>query len=156
MTGSISLRNSMPWKIEARGKTFEPGMKTLIPPFSLGYKKRVYSPNRILYPLKRVDWDPKARRNPENRGNSKLHQNFLGRSSGHNSQRDKEDKGKIWAVCHTSSGGWTWGEESCAWSPWRANKASYTFWVVIPCKPEIRIAGRDGSGGQNMCGEWSL
>src|SRR3990170_5392812 len=49
-----------PWKIEARGKTFEPAMKTLISPFSLSYKKRVYSSNRILYPLKRADFDPKG------------------------------------------------------------------------------------------------
>ncbi len=60
-----------PWKIEARGKSFEPTMKSLIPPFSIAYKKRVYSPNRILYPLKRVDWDPKGERNPQNRGISK-------------------------------------------------------------------------------------
>ena len=46
-------------------------MKTLIPPLSLGYKKRVYSPNRVLYPLKRVDWDPDGERNPQNRGISK-------------------------------------------------------------------------------------
>ncbi len=59
-----------PWKIEARGQVFEPTMKTLLPPFSLAYKKRVYSPNRILYPLKRVDWDPEGERNPENRGTS--------------------------------------------------------------------------------------
>ncbi len=59
-----------PWKIEAHGKTFEPAMKALIPPFSLAYKKRVYSPNRIPYPLKRVDWNPKDERNPQNRGNS--------------------------------------------------------------------------------------
>lgn len=61
-----------PWKIEACGKTFEPTMKSLLPPFSLVYKKRVYSPNRILYPLKRVDWDPKGDRNPQNRGKSKF------------------------------------------------------------------------------------
>jgi len=61
-----------PWKIRARGKVFEPGMKTLLPPFSLAYKKRVYSPNRILYPLKRVDWDPHGDRNPRNRGKSKF------------------------------------------------------------------------------------
>ncbi len=60
-----------PWKIEARGKTFEPTMKSLIPPLTLGYKKRVQSPNRILYPLKRVDWDPNGERNPQNRGASK-------------------------------------------------------------------------------------
>jgi len=59
-----------PWKIEARGQVFEPTMKTLLPPFSLAYKKRVYSPNRILYPLKRVDWDPEGERNVENRGKS--------------------------------------------------------------------------------------
>lgn len=58
------------WKFEARGKTFEPTMKTLTPPFDLAYKKRVYSPNRILYPLKRVDWDPNGERNTQNRGKS--------------------------------------------------------------------------------------
>jgi len=61
-----------PWKFEARGKVFEPGLKTFIPPFGLAYKKRVYSPSRILYPLKRVDFDPNGKRNPQNRGNSKF------------------------------------------------------------------------------------
>ena len=41
------------------------------PPFSLVYKKRAYSTNRILHPLKRVDWDPNGERHPENRGKSK-------------------------------------------------------------------------------------
>ncbi len=60
-----------PWKIEARGKVFEPTSKSLLAPFGLGYKKRIYSPNRILYPLRRVDWDPDGERNPQNRGISK-------------------------------------------------------------------------------------
>ncbi|MBN2063124.1 MAG: molybdopterin-dependent oxidoreductase [Deltaproteobacteria bacterium] len=60
-----------PWKMEAHGRVFEPGMKTLPPTFGLAYKKRVYSPNRILYPLKRVDWDPAGERNTESRGKSK-------------------------------------------------------------------------------------
>ena len=59
------------WKIEARGKTFEPGKKVVLSPLSYGYKKRVYSKNRILYPMKRVDWDPHGDRNPQNRGKSK-------------------------------------------------------------------------------------
>jgi anaerobic selenocysteine-containing dehydrogenase len=61
-----------PWQITARGLTFTPGTKTLLPPFSLAYKKRVYSPNRILYPLKRIDWDPAGNRNPQNRGKSRF------------------------------------------------------------------------------------
>jgi anaerobic selenocysteine-containing dehydrogenase len=59
------------WKMEARGKPFEPGMKALPGTYSLAYKKRVYSPNRVLYPLKRVDWNPDGERNPQNRGKSK-------------------------------------------------------------------------------------
>ncbi|MBN1177011.1 MAG: molybdopterin-dependent oxidoreductase, partial [Dehalococcoidales bacterium] len=60
-----------PWKLEARGRTFEPPLKTTVPPHGIAYKKRVYSPNRILYPLKRVDWNPEGERNVRNRGVSK-------------------------------------------------------------------------------------
>jgi molybdopterin guanine dinucleotide-containing S/N-oxide reductase-like protein len=60
-----------PWKMEARGQVFEPTMRTLLPPYSLAYKNRVYSPNRTMYPLKRVDWDPNGERNPQNRGKSR-------------------------------------------------------------------------------------
>ncbi len=59
-----------PWKIKAKGKVFEPPLKSTIGPFGLCYKKSIYSPNRILYPLKRVDWDPEGERNPQNRGKS--------------------------------------------------------------------------------------
>ncbi len=59
------------WKFEKNGKTLEPTWKSIISPFSLAYKKRVYSPNRIQYPLIRVDWDPNGERNPQNRGKSK-------------------------------------------------------------------------------------
>ncbi|MCF8095506.1 MAG: molybdopterin-dependent oxidoreductase [Desulfobacteraceae bacterium] len=64
-------KNLKPWKMEARGKTFQPDLKSLIPPYTLGYKNRVYSPNRVLYPLKRVDWNPNGERNTQNRGTSK-------------------------------------------------------------------------------------
>ncbi len=60
-----------PWKMESKGKTFEPSMKTLLPPYSIAYKNRVYSPARILHPMMRVDFDPNGDRNPQNRGISK-------------------------------------------------------------------------------------
>jgi anaerobic selenocysteine-containing dehydrogenase len=60
-----------PWKFEVRGKVLEPTFKSTPSPFSLAYKQRAYSPNRIRYPLKRVDWDPEGERNPQNRGISK-------------------------------------------------------------------------------------
>ena len=60
------------WKVEARGKVFESRLRTLPNPHGLAYKKRVYSPNRIKYPLKRVDWNLNGERNPQNRGKSKF------------------------------------------------------------------------------------
>jgi molybdopterin guanine dinucleotide-containing S/N-oxide reductase-like protein len=59
------------WEIRRNGKTLRPQMMATPAPFSLAYKKRVYSPNRIKYPLKRVDWDPSGERNTHNRGVSK-------------------------------------------------------------------------------------
>jgi len=59
------------WKFQRNGKDFELPLKSFPSPFSLAYKKRAYSPNRVMYPLKRVDWDPNGERNPQNRGKSK-------------------------------------------------------------------------------------
>ncbi len=59
------------WKWEKNGKTMQLGTKSSPAPFSLAYKKRALSPNRIKYPLIRVDWDPNGERNPQNRGKSK-------------------------------------------------------------------------------------
>jgi len=65
-----NIEDLNPWKIEARGKEFGPPTHTVPSPFFLSYKKRVYSKNRVAYPMKRVDWDPKGERNPQNRGKS--------------------------------------------------------------------------------------
>lgn len=69
---SYSVEEMRPWKIEARGKVFEAADRTGLPPLALVYKKRAYSANRILYPMRRVDWDPQGERHPENRGKSKF------------------------------------------------------------------------------------
>lgn len=62
------------WTIKARGKEFPAKDKTELSPFALTYKERVYSPNRIKYPMKRVDWEPggdPAKINGDKRGVSK-------------------------------------------------------------------------------------
>ena len=56
------------WTIEAKGKKFTPPRKTSIAPHGQNWKSMVYSPDRLLYPLKRVDFDPNGERNPQNRG----------------------------------------------------------------------------------------
>ncbi len=54
--------------IDARGKKFTPPRKGTLSPFGFSMKSTVYSPDRILYPMKRVDFDPQGERNYENRG----------------------------------------------------------------------------------------
>ncbi len=58
------------WTINARGKSFTPPRKTTVSPHAAAIKSTVYSKDRILYPMKRVDFDPNGERNPQNRGKS--------------------------------------------------------------------------------------
>ena len=58
------------WTIEARGQKFTPPRKALVSPWTIAHRSTVYSPKRILTPLKRVDFDPKGERNIQNRGTS--------------------------------------------------------------------------------------
>ena len=39
-------------------------------PYTVTQKARIYSENRIKYPMKRVDFDPNGNRNQQNRGKS--------------------------------------------------------------------------------------
>lgn len=59
-----------PWTISARGRRFTPPRKTTLSSHSLAWKSMVYSPDRILHPLKRIDFDPDGDRSPQNRGSS--------------------------------------------------------------------------------------
>ncbi len=58
------------WKIEAKGHQFTPLRKACISSYTLTEKMRVYSEDRIKYPMKRIDFDPHGERHPENRGRS--------------------------------------------------------------------------------------
>ena len=56
------------WEIEARGRTFTPPRKTTLAMYSAGFKSMIYSDKRIMYPMKRKDFDPNGERNIQNRG----------------------------------------------------------------------------------------
>ncbi|MBR4232281.1 MAG: molybdopterin-dependent oxidoreductase, partial [Oscillospiraceae bacterium] len=59
------------WVIEDRnGKKYSPPKAMRVAQNILAEKNRLYSEDRILYPMKRVDWDPNGERNPQNRGKS--------------------------------------------------------------------------------------
>jgi trimethylamine-N-oxide reductase (cytochrome c) len=60
--------DARPWTIRARGKEFTPPHQTTAAAHALCAKSTLYSPDRILHPMKRVDFDPKGARNPNNRG----------------------------------------------------------------------------------------
>lgn len=59
-----------PWVIEADGRHYSPPKKVALSPFVHAERRRLYSEERIKYPMKRVDFDPQGQRNPQNRGKS--------------------------------------------------------------------------------------
>jgi trimethylamine-N-oxide reductase (cytochrome c) len=60
------------WSITARGRTFTPSRRTTLAAHGMCQKSMVYSPSRLLHPMKRVDFDPRGERNPQNRGRSEF------------------------------------------------------------------------------------
>jgi len=60
------------WSIEARGKTFTPPRRTTLGAHGACQKSMLYSKARLLYPMKRVDFDPEGERNIQNRGKSEF------------------------------------------------------------------------------------
>jgi len=59
-------------EIENKGKIFKPMKMFPLPGMNYGWKNRIYSRNRIPFPMKRIDWDPDGERHPETRGASKF------------------------------------------------------------------------------------
>ncbi len=50
--------DSPAWTIHARGRDFTPPRRNTLSPWTVAHKSTIYSPDRILTPLKRVDFDP--------------------------------------------------------------------------------------------------
>jgi molybdopterin guanine dinucleotide-containing S/N-oxide reductase-like protein len=67
----VEEKDFKPWTIQAGGQKFTPHKKVTLSPVTLTERIKVYSEDRIKYPMKRVDWDPKGNRNQQNRGKSK-------------------------------------------------------------------------------------
>ena len=57
-----------PWTIEAGGNSYTPLKKFNIAPFVHAERTRLYSEDRIKYPMKRKDFDPNGDRNQEKSG----------------------------------------------------------------------------------------
>ncbi|MCC7038938.1 MAG: molybdopterin-dependent oxidoreductase [Burkholderiales bacterium] len=66
----FGAEDSGPWSIEARGRVFTPPHRATLSPHGLASKSLVYSSKRLLYPMRRIDFDPNGERNPQNRGKS--------------------------------------------------------------------------------------
>jgi molybdopterin guanine dinucleotide-containing S/N-oxide reductase-like protein len=67
---TLSADDAASWVIKARGKSFSPSRVARVSPYTLAERSRIYGSSRILHPLKRVDFNPKGNRKPENRGKS--------------------------------------------------------------------------------------
>ena len=67
----VDKNDLKPWTIEAKGKKFSPPKQVKLAPFTTTERIKVDSEERIKYPMKRVDFDPKSKdRRTQNRGKS--------------------------------------------------------------------------------------
>jgi molybdopterin guanine dinucleotide-containing S/N-oxide reductase-like protein len=64
----FDAHDAQPWTIQARGRQFTPPRKGTVNPYVFGLKSLIYSSDRLLYPMKRVDFDPDGERNCDRRG----------------------------------------------------------------------------------------
>ncbi len=64
----LSDDDAKSWTIKAKGRSFTPPRRAAVAPHALCMRSRVYSADRIPYPMRRVDFDPNGERNCENRG----------------------------------------------------------------------------------------
>ncbi len=57
-----------PWTIDANGKRYSPPAKLKVGSCAMAARTQIYTDDRILYPMKRIGFDPKGDRHPETRG----------------------------------------------------------------------------------------
>ena len=68
---------------------FTPPRKTTLAPHGQNAKSIVYSPDRLLYPMKRVDFDPNGARNPRQPRQVGLRAHLVGRGARPRRRRDQ-------------------------------------------------------------------
>ena len=88
------------WTIEARGLKFTPPRKTTLAPHGQYSKSTIYSPDRLLYPMKRVDFDPNGERNVAQSRQVGVCADFLGRGAFDRRRRDQAGAARAWSRCH--------------------------------------------------------
>ena len=138
------------WTIRARGMDFTPPRKTTLAPHGQNAKSIVYSPDRLLYPMKRVDFDPNGERNPQNRGKSgyvRISWQEALDLVGDEIKRLKRQYGPgVMAVSHGSHH--TWGNIGYYLSALFRfrNAVGYTRSITIP------IRGKAGTGARCITG----
>ena len=146
--------------MHARGKTFEPSDKSLIPPLSLAYKKRVYSPARIRFPMKRVDFDPHGApgsegpggRNIQQPGRQQVRAHQLGRGARHRHQRDAAYEREVRADGHPLPVGPARREQGRSRPARVRAQAAASFRRLHPAGPQPRQLGGLVVGGQARMG----
>jgi molybdopterin guanine dinucleotide-containing S/N-oxide reductase-like protein len=108
------------WTIDVNGTSFSPFRKACLSPYVLTERIRAYAEDRIKYPLKRVDFDPKGDRHPETRGKSGYERISWGEALdmvANEMKRIRESYGPA-AIMSRCSSHHTWGNVGYRTSAW--------------------------------------
>jgi hypothetical protein len=69
-----------PWKLEARGKTFEPALKSMPDHMGHAYEKRVYAPSRTPLSPEESGLESRRRTEPAEPGDQQVRADLVGRN----------------------------------------------------------------------------
>ncbi len=142
-----------PWRIEKDGKVLEPQLKSYLAPYMLAYKKRVYSPNRILYPLIREDWDLRTAGGATRRTGARA---STGASPGTRRPTSSPPRSSASArpTGPTPFSATATATARPRWCtvPTPARCSSWRRWAATPRPSATPTAGRAGTGAPSTCG----
>ena len=128
-------------------------MKAVPAPWSLAYKKRTYSPNRIKYPLKRVDWDPERRAQPAEPRQEQVRAHLLGRGHRPHRRRDQADPQGVRPAGHPGPGRRPRRVQDGPRAPRLLHAAARQDGRLHPAGPQPRQLGRLVLGRQARVGQ---
>ena len=147
-----------PWRIEKDGKVLEPKLKSHLAPYMLAYKKRVYSPNRILYPLIREDWDPtgapSTARRPQRRRTAARASTSASPGTRRPTSSPPRSSGCARPTAPTRCSATVTATARPRWCtvPIPARCCSWRRWAATPRPSATPTAGRAGTGAPSTCG----
>ena len=151
-TGSTAEKDLNPWKMEVRGKTFEPSMKTLMPPVQhrLQEARVLAGPHPLPHDARRLR--PQRRAQPAEPRREQVQAHLLGRGARRHHRRDGAHQGEVRPDRAALPVRPARREQGRAGLPRRRPQAAAACGAATRCRSASPTAGKAGGGAASTSG----